>query len=597
MLRSLPLALLGAAFVCNASASAQTGPCAVTAADLNQIVLPVSGGAHVVKMRVGPVLTLGTNSVIALTSDGVLWLVRDAINAPVLVEIAEGVTDFAIAPTPAGLAHVLTVGVAGLKRGALTSGGDGTLGALVDFSETPLAQDQWSDATRIDAAYDAGSIEIVASAATKILRARWTPATEQFVEQDPTTSEGPVQFLALADLTSDDGLELAIGSNALIALHGSRDGATLPDPYGSATPLLGSFIDVQRIPRGADTLDSLGLLERATVTDVFRELSSTGMSAPIASGGLRAGDISFGAMDLAPGCTSNCLQTDMALAMTDGEMLILNGHPQAAGGMQFAFDAAQLHYLNFATLLNAALVSHTRIACGDLDGDGDGDLAYAAVVDGVAKFVVVNNNCALSANETVSQPTVEIVGSTTPHLSVPSSLTGATELRVAVQVAVSKPSTFPLPPSQVRVRMFTRKYDALTPANQQDPISPFLWFDRTLLLSCPSPFGPTSVCPLLIDTGDQPLPVDFLDPGEQLNADNTLIYVEVTPQLEVSEGVFLSGLPTNWVGSFKRELLVALICQNELDEFSSTFACHVGAPLINEIHRRKRIRPIGTPPQ
>ena len=90
MLRSLPLALLGAAFVCNASASAQTGPCAVTAADLNQIVLPVSGGAHVVKMRVGPVLTLGTNSVIALTSDGVLWLVRDAINAPVLVEIAEG---------------------------------------------------------------------------------------------------------------------------------------------------------------------------------------------------------------------------------------------------------------------------------------------------------------------------------------------------------------------------------------------------------------------------------------------------------------------------------------------------------------------------
>jgi hypothetical protein len=569
----------------------------VSAADLNEVLLPPQYGTHVVKVRVGPVLTLGTNSVIALTDYGVLLLLRDAVNAATLLPIAMGVTDFAIASTPDRLAHVLTVGDEGLKLGLATPGGDGTLGARLDFSTVALAEGLWTGATRMDAAYDAGSLQIVAAGGTKLMRARWTLATQRFVEQNETVATGTIQFLALGDFAPSAGLEVAFGTNSLLTLHASVDAATLPAPYGSAAPFLGSFLDVQRIPRGADQRDSLGLLERTATTDVFRELSSTGMSDPIASGALRASDISYGAMDLAPGCTSNCLQTDMALAMGDGEMLVLNGHPQAAGGMQFGFDGLQLHYLNVSALLDDETVSQTRAACGDLDGDGDGDVAYAAVIGGVARFVVIRNNCAVTANEAVVPPTVQIVGSSASQITVPSSLIGSNKLRVALPVSVSKPATFQLPPSHIRVRMFTRRYEELAPANEQDPVSPVLWLERTLTLTCPTPFGATSVCTAQIDTGEQFLPVDFLNPTEELSAENTLIYVEITPLLEVSEEEFLAGLPTNWVGSYNRSLLVALICQNEIDDFSSTFACHGGAPLINELHRRKRIRPVGTPPQ
>jgi len=595
MIRSLSLVLLGAAFLSAAPAGAQNAPCAATGADLNEVALPSEYGTHVVKMRVGPVLEHGTNSVVALTDAGVLLLLRDAINSPALQPIAVGVTDFAIEAAPRGLARVFTVGLEGLKVSAITPGGDGTHGASLDFSSAVQTPDMWADATRIEVAHDAGWLQIVAAAGANLLRGQWSLDNDEFIELSPTSAQADIEFLALADLTTSPGWELAFGTNALIELYESVDAESLPSPYGSVAPLLGSFIDVQRIPLGADVRDSLGLIERAAVTDVFRELSSTGMSAPIASGALRTSDVSYGAMDLAPGCTSNCLQTDLVLALTSGEMLVLNGQPQAAGGMQFGFDMFQLHYLNFAALLNDTTVSDTRTACGDLDGDGDGDLAYAALVGGVAKFVVVRNNCAVA--ESYTTPSAQITGPSAARFSVPATLVGATELRVALPVSVRKPSTFPAPPSHARVRMFTRKYDETRPAHLQDPVSPILWYDRMLPLSCPNPFVAGDVCPLQIDTGDQPLPVDFLDPNEQLNADNTLIYVEITPLLEVGENEYLSALPTNWVGSFNTALVHALICVNEPDEFSGAFGCIGGAPMINELHRRKRIRPIGTPPQ
>lgn len=595
MFRSLPLALLGAALLSAAPAEAQSTPCLATAADVHEFVLPAQFGTHVVKLRAGPVLEHGANAVVALTDAGVLLLLRDAINAPVLLPIAVGVTDFAVASAPGQLARVITVGLEGLKLGAATPGGDGTLGASIEFSAAPFAPDLWAEATRLDVAHDAGWLHIVAAASSKLLRAQWSPSNDQFVEHEPTIDDAGVEYVALADLTTSAGLELAFGTNALIKLHASANAATLPAPYGTVEPLLGSFIDVQRIPLGADLRDSLGLIERAATTDVFRELTASGLSAPIASGALRASDAAYGPMDLAPGCTANCPQTDMALAMSDGDVLVLSGQPQAAGGVQFGFDLLQLHGLSLAALLNNATLSETRIASGDLDGDGDGDVACAALVGGAAKFVVVRNNCAVSENS--ATPTVQIVGPAATRFSVPTSLVGETQLRVALPVSVRKPNTFSAPPSHARVRMFTRKYDETRPAHLQDPISPILWYERTLSLSCPSPFLTNDVCTMQIDTGDQALPVDFLDPEEQLTVDNTLIYVEITPLLEVSENEYLSALPTNWVGSHNHALLVALICDNETDEFSVSFPCATGAPLINEIHRRKRIRPVGTPPQ
>jgi len=567
----------------------------VTAADLNQVVLPAAHGTQIVKMRVGPVLSLGTNSVIALTDSGVLLLLRDAVNAPVLLKISQGVADFAIATRPAGLAHVLTVGAEGLKLGAAVPGGDGTLGARVECFALPLAKGLWADATRIDVAHDDGSLQIVAATSTKLLRGRWSLASERFDERDPLPTGGEIQFLALGDLNPLPGVEVAVGSNALVELYDSLASETLRPPYASYAPLLGSFIDVQRIPFGADQRDSLGLVERGAATDFFRELSSTGMSDPISSAHLRASDVSYGALDLAPGCTSACPQTDMALAMTDGEILILSGHPQAAGGMQFSFDALQLYYLNLAALLHDATLSDLRVSCGDLDGDGDGDLACAARSSGAAKLVVVPNNCAVTANETVEPPTVQLGAPSGPVFSVASGLVGASQLRVALPVSVRKPNSFADAPTHARVRMYTRRYHV--EEGPQDPVSPFLWFDRTLLLNCPSPFLPGEACTLQIDTGNQALPVNFQDPSETLSPDETLIYIEITPLLEVSEEQFISALPTNWVGSANPAIVYALRCTNEPDEFS--FLCHVhsGAPLINEIHRRKRIRPIGTPPQ
>jgi hypothetical protein len=125
---------------------------------------------------------------------------------------------------------------------------------------------------------------------------------------------------------------------------------------------------------------------------------------------------------------------------------------------------------------------------------------------------------------------------------------------------------------------------------------------------CPGPWSAGYSCAVAVNIPMTDLPLNYLPPGDQLTTGNTLLYFELTPVQYGEMGAVLSAPQTFWVGAVGTALLTQLICLREPDDFSSSYgACaptgggpgspSSGAPLINELHRRKRIRPIGTPPQ
>ena len=605
----LPAALAGALALIPATAVAQS-MCTVTTENLATVSLSPVYGRAVHKLRAGAVLGAGRNDIVALTDYGRLVLVRDGLALESVEPLAQNIVDFTIAHVEGARAQVVAIGSDGLVVGTYnaSSGSEPTL----KFS-TILATSSWNSATMVDAASEGELLQIVAAHGGTLLRATFNPTSQEFVQSAPATVPSPIQFLAAADFYPDAGVEVAVGSSSMLHFYKGLANPTVAIAANPLTPLAtASFIDVQRIPKGADVRDSVGVLQRHPATDVFYEVTSaidsmTGApapSAPIASGGLRHAAVAYAPIGLAPGCTSNCTPTDLVFVATTSETLIFQGDPQAAGGMQFSYDAAQLSALNLAALVNAGTTNELCVAAGDLDGDGDGDLAYAAKFgsggDDV-RFVLVRNDCAtVNANENLELYCLDSAGadgSWTPN-----------QVRVGVGLRIPTPPTFPQRPNRAQVTIYVREYST-TPGAWNPDISPVVLYSAKFDVTAPTQPGETRGS-LDLQTPELDLPEPwYLPPATPpafLTDDEVLLYVRVTPILELAGGVDLNGPAINFVGSTNADLLSALCAELPADDVyqasyctpEDRFLCPTdGAPLINEIHRRKRIRPIGTPPQ
>jgi hypothetical protein len=284
---------------------------------------------------------------------------------------------------------------------------------------------------------------------------------------------------------------------------------------------------------------------------------------------------------------------------------VFHGDPQAAGGMQFNFDATQLSALNLATLVGEGITHGLNVSAGDLDGDGDGDIAYAGVFNVAstekAQFVFVRNNCTAATTAPIdAECTVS------PD---PSSAGLDDKLAFDVTLKVPKPSNFAVHPTHAQVTIYVREYSATSATNPL--ISPYPIFDRRLALPAPVAPETRSTLSLVINQPPIQLPAPWNGPSTApaLVGVNVIAYVQVTPVLQLENSLEVFGPSSNFIGAFNTTLLDAL-CVNESadpDEFFDPDYCpqaddvgcqtEDGAPLINELHRRKRIRPKGTPPQ
>ncbi|MBL8804459.1 MAG: hypothetical protein JNN27_20855 [Planctomycetes bacterium] len=610
----LILALAGAACLLSTPAAAQGGtctlgsPCVGGTPTLEPLALPSSYGQSVVKLHAGPMVTSGVQDGLALTNSGSLVVIRSPLLAAGVHRVATDVVDFAATTPGAGQrAFVVAIGPEGLRLGELTAGGEDTLGATLDFSNV-LDVGTWSSASNVDVIEQEGVLFIVGSAESKLCRATYNIESTEYLAYDDWLCPSQIEFLAVAELSpAKAGPEVVWGTGAQLSLLGDFEAQNLPSPFKSVPALFGTILSVKRIPFGADVRDSLGVVERAASTDVFREITDVVDSAPIATAHLRVADMAYGSVGLSAGCTSNCVPTDALVAAVGGENLIFQGMAQATGGFQFEFLPSQPSAFHMSSLLCNAAVTQTRVALGDLDGDGDGDVLYAALVNGAAQFVALENTCSVNDPNLAANVSVDTIGASfAPDSS-------GTAVDVGVTANVRMPPNWSVPPTHLRVRVYTRKY-TLEPAGsptplQQDPVSPILWYDRDLLLTntlCAGPWGVGYSCSVPVNIPWTDLPLNYLPPGDQLTTGNTLLYFELTPVQYGELGAVLSAPQTFWVGSVSVGLLNQLICVREPDEFSSSFGSCApvnpggpspGAPLINEIHRRKRIRPIGTPPQ
>jgi len=606
LMRTNLLAALAGALTFFPTAATAQSLCTVTDANMVKIPLPEAYGDTVIKLRAGPVLGAGRNDLVALTNSGALLLVRDGTAAESVVFLADEISDFAIATVVDQRAVVVAIGVNGLSIGAYHS--SSSVGQTLKFTNVS-GTSNWGLATQIDAASEHGIVQIAAAQGATLLRATFTPTNQAFVQLAPATVPAPIEFLAVADFYADAGVEVAVGSSSLLHFYKGLSSPTLAVAANPLAPLpTASFIDVQRIPKGADARDSLGVLQSHPATDVFYEVtdaidSQTGApapSAPIASGGLRHAAIAYGPIGLAPNCVSNCTPTDLVFVATTSDTILFQGDPQLAGGMQFSYDASQLSALNLGALVGQGTPSGLRVAAGDLDGDGDGDLAYAAEFGStgnrMAQFVLVLNHCAvLQTNDEAEVFCVDAVtdgGGASP----------APAVRVTVGVRIPTPPTFPQPPNRAQVTIYVREYSDTSGATNP-PISPVVLLSAKHDVA--APVAPDLRGTLNLQTGDLPLPAPWLSPGGTLplNDNQVLLYVQVTPILELP-GVDMYGQSINFVGSTNAGLLTALCDELPVDELydycdnDASLRCNGqdGAPLINELHRRKRIRPIGTPP-
>ncbi|MBL8804458.1 MAG: hypothetical protein JNN27_20850 [Planctomycetes bacterium] len=602
-------ALAGAVMFFPVAAGAQS-ICTVTTGNLATVSLSPVYGRAVHKLRAGPVLGAGRNDLVALTDYGRLVLVRDGLALESVEPLAENIVDFTIAHVEGVRAQVVAIGSDGLVVGTYNASGGSE--PTLKFS-TILATSGWNSATMVDAASEGGLLQIVAAHGGTLLRATFNPTNEEFVQSAPATVPSPIQFLAAADFYSDAGVEVAVGSSSMLHFYKGLANPTVAIAANPLTPLAtASFIDVQRIPKGADVRDSVGVLQRHPATDVFYEVTSaidsmTGApapSAPIASGGLRHAAMAYAPIGLAPGCTSNCTPTDLVFVATTSETLIFQGDPQAAGGMQFSYDAAQLSALDLGALVGQGTPSGLSVAAGDLDGDGDGDLAYAAEFGSpgnrMVQFVLVRNDCAtVNANDGVELYCLDSEGAgggSTPN-----------QVRVGVGLRIPTPPSFPERPNRAQVTIYVREYSP-SPGAWNPDISPEVLYSAKFDVSAPTQPGETRGS-LDLQTPELDLPEPWYlppaTPPAYLTDGEVLLYVRVTPILELAGSVDLNGPALNFVGSTNPDLLEALCYEIPLDELYTycipedglNCASPEGAPLINEIHRRKRIRPIGTPPQ
>lgn len=608
----LPAALAAAFALVPRIATAQS-TCTVTTEQLVTIPLPIEHGEAVLKLLAGPVLTAGRSDIVALTDTGRLILVRDGLTGENVQLLTDSIVDFAIADVQGGRARVVAIGDGGLYVGLYSE----TAGVETLSFESSSAGGDWSFAAMVEAAGDGSSIQIVASKGTTIIRGAYDLSTEYFTEANSAVIGTPIQFLALADVYPDAGLELAVGSSSVLNFYKGLANPSMALAANPLTPLpTASFIDVQRIPKGADIRDSFGVVQRHPATDVFYELTSaiqasTGApapSAPIATGHLRHAATAYRPMGLAPGCDSNCTPTDLVFVAATSESLVFQGDPQAVGGMQFSYDATQLSALNLSALVGQGTPSGLRVTAGDLDADGDGDLAYAALFgtgpSAIPQFVLVRNDCATIPQESVETNCLDAEGNGAPLTQ--------TFLGIGVELSIPRPATFPAPANRALVEVFVRQYLSDPGVLPQPEVSPVLFHSGRYDLVVPPPPPPgssTERSTLDLSVGGQ-LPGPWPSPAsaDPMDAEEVLLYMRVTPILQRPNQVDLTGPASILVGSINADLLLELCNEVPLDDIYQASYCDQqilpegcpgtnGAPLINEFFRRRRIRPMGTPPQ
>lgn len=592
MLNTKRIALAGALALLSTAAAAQT-PCTVAPGAAHVVELPEELTGLATKLRTAPVFTPGVHELLALV-DTRLILVRDAMSAPRPIVLAENVRDFTTVAQLGGRSRVVVVGDEGLRLSEVVDFANPEEGKTLEFSaigEDPL----WAEVTILEAAGPAGNVHVVGAAESKVSHGLLAD-NGAFVELETIQVGNSVAFLAVADAHSRAGAEIAVGKSTRIDFFFQSYNVGEPVlPYMSVTAVSDGFTHVKRIPLGADARDSFGLNQRTAATDIFFEVAGTSISDPIYGAHVRVNDVSFAPIGISfnPLVT---LQTDLVIASQAGELVALHGTPQGAPGIPFVFDFAQFTAVQISSLIEGGSVADARVACGDLDGDGDGDFAVANNYGGGASFILLRNDC--STREPVGEPVIAVKidaadegggGSWTPYVGVEADL------------QVRQPPIFNgSAPTHVRVKVYIREYYEGVPGNLQAPVSPETWFDQELDVepdtsaNPPAPFkARLEISPITY------LPTSLSAPHAQLDTGNTLVYFELVPLRKdpVTGVVIQRANATVWVASENNALLCELLCASEPDEFSYLYDCtgclqEDGGHLITEVHRRKVIRPI-----
>jgi hypothetical protein len=531
-------------------------------------------------------------------SEGRLSMLRDPMSAPRAILLATNVRDFTVLPPFDGLSRVAITTDEGLFLSTITTL-DGTQGASLKFVSL-VAAGSWCNAVKLDAASDdATKALIVGVQGTNVLRGKVTSAG-QFNPVASIPYGFAITHLAAADAHSAAGVEVAVGDDYSLSFY--LESSTT---VSYITPLLAStsFLQVARIPLGADVRDSFGIVERLPTTDAFRELVETTQSAPIYSGALQVSHADFGAIGTQTVVPFVAGPTDMVFATEGGEFMALHGTPQVGGGMPFSFDFNDWALLDLSAELDGALLT-SAFSVADFDGDGDGDLAVWGDDEGSAFVALVRNDCSVEQTEA----TVEVLSPQVDPFVIDGEgggggapLTGETEVGVDVQLEVRQPPVFDgAIPTHVQVKIYVREYYeyATAPYPIQPDVSPDIWWEDILVVT-PGTTTPT-VTPHTSELVFEPLqlPLSLATVPEQLFSDNTLLYVELVPQIRTGSGsgsqsgeLVQRANATVWVGSANEALMTQLICRQEYDEFSSDYCTDTG-PQVTYVHRRKVLRNI-----
>jgi hypothetical protein len=593
MISNRAVALAGALFLLSSAPTAFAAQgCGPDSDQIVSVPWPQECGGVPTKMAAGALFEPNGMQLLVL-SDGVLSMVRDPLSAPRAIVLAESVIDFVVLPTVGGVSRVAFVSEAGLHLSSIVSGGD-SQGLTLGFSllETDA---EWGAVTLLDAAADGSNVQIVGARGATVLRGKLSDNGD--FEAGVTLELGfTVTHLAAADAHSNSGVEVAAGDAYSLGFY-------FEDSSGESyvTPIVSTvgFVQVARIPNGADVRDSLAVIDRTSTSDILRELVEGTFSDPIGSGGLQVSHAAYHPVGIAAVSPFAVGPTDMLFASTGGDFMALHGIPQVGVYAPFAFDMSRWALLDLETPLGEAPLTSV-FALADFDSDGDGDLAVF-VEGGDGNFIAfVENHCEI---DSATASVLAVNPETSPYSSGgTSSFNSSDELGVDLTLEVRQPPVFDGEiPTHVQVKIYVREYYSYSspPYPIQPDVLPDVWWEDILVVT-PGTTTP-EVTPHTAVLQFEPLLLPMSAEPEQLNSDNTILYFELIPQRRTGTGsgaqsgeLIQRGNPTIWVGSANEDLMRQLICNQEPDEFSEGY-CNNTGPHVTYVHRHKVIRYI--PPQ